>query len=305
MRIVSLLPSATEIVCAVGLESCLVGVSHECDFPPSVTRLPRVTRSRVPEKATSGEIDAFVREQLQSEQALYSLDSAMLEALQPDLIVTQSLCQVCAVSETEVEAVARRMLSRPRTLSLSPISLHDVINSLVQVGDAAGVGEQARAAAEGLRRRIAALAARADAFPRRRVAFLEWIDPLFGPGHWNPELIALAGGIDVLGCPGQPSRTVNWEDIRRAQPDVLMISCCGFTAARAALDLPILERQVGWGEMPCVKEGSVFIADGNAFFSRPGPRLVESLEILASAINPELSAISGTDEKSRLLTILS
>lgn len=291
MRIVSLLPSATEIVCALGLEGDLVGVTHECDFPPSVKSLPKVTRTLIPHDAASADIDTLVRQRLKVQTALYTLDVPTLERLRPDLLVTQALCDVCAVAEAEVQEAACRLPGRPQVLNLEPMSLEDVFETLLLVGQATGRAEQARSAVASLQARVNAVVDRTATLPadaRPRVAFLEWIDPPFNAGHWNPTLIEMAGGVDVLGNAGQPSRTLAWEEVVRAQPDVLFIACCGFDAERGRQDVPILERQTGWATLPCVQTGRVYVSDGNAYFSRPGPRLVDSLEILAHALHPDL-----------------
>ncbi len=291
MRIVSLLPSATEIVCALGLEDSLVGVTHECDFPPSVKSLPKVTRTLIPHDATSAEIDALVRERLTESTALYTLDMPTLERLKPDLLVTQALCDVCAVAEAEVMDAACRLPGNPNVLNLEPMSLEDVFRTLLMVGEATGTAAKAQEVVDRLRERVNAVECKAGAIPREqrpRVAFIEWIDPIFNGGHWNPQLVEMAGGIDVLGSVGQPSRTTPWQRVIDSQPEVLVIACCGFTAERALKDVPILERQPGWNDLPCVQDGRVYIADGNAYFSRPGPRLVESLDIMAHAIHPDL-----------------
>lgn len=285
----SLLPSATEIICAVGLRAQLVGVTHECDFPVGVSELPKVTRTLIPHDATSGEIDALVRAQLASEQALYHLDLPTLEALAPDLIVTQALCDVCAVAADEVMDAACRLPGNPPVVNLEPMTLDEMFAAILAVGEATGRAARAAEVVDGLRARVTAVAARSAGIPadaRPRVAFLEWIDPPFNAGHWNPELIDLAGGIDVLGSPGEASRTLRWDEVRDAAPDVLFIACCGYPEARARADLPILEALPGWEDIPAVAAGRVYVSDGNAYFSRPGPRLVDSLEILAQALHP-------------------
>ena len=290
MNIVSLLPSATEIVCALGLEECLVGVTHECDYPASVKRLPKVTRTLIPHDATSAEIDALVRERLQTQRALYTLDMDTLERLRPNLLITQALCDVCAVAEAEVQEASCRLPGRPRVLNLEPMSLPDVFETLLLVGDATGRDAEARRVVSDLRARVEQVSARTAALPsqdRPRVAFLEWLDPPFCGGHWNPALVEVAGGVDVLGCAGQPSRTTAWEEVLVSRPDVLFIACCGFDTKRTLQDIPLLERRPGWGSLPAVQHGRVFVADGNSYFSRPGPRLVDSLEILAHALHPQ------------------
>ena len=290
MRIASLLPSATEIVCALGLSDSLVGVTHECDYPPFVRELPRVTKTLIPHDASSREIDALVRERLETERALYSLDLPVLEALQPDLLVTQALCDVCAVATAEVEAAACSLPGHPRVLNLEPMSLEDVLDTMTLVGKATGRETQAQAAVASLRARMETVKERTAAIShaeRPRVAFLEWLDPLFNGGHWNPTLVELAGGIDVLGNVGEPSKTTAWEALVHSRPDVLFIACCGFRTERTLLDLPILEAQPGWSDLPCVQSGRVYVTDGNSYFSRPGPRLVDSLEIMAHALHPD------------------
>lgn len=290
MRIVSLLPSATEIVCALGLRSQLVGVTHECDFPASVRGLPTVTQALIPTDATSAEIDGLVRERLADDRALYRLDLSKLEQLAPDLIITQALCNVCAVAADEVTDAACRLPDNPPVVNLEPMTLAQVFDAILAVGTATDHDHAAATVVRGLRARVDAVAERTAAIAddgRPRVAFLEWLDPLFGPGHWVPQLIDLAGGIDVLGAPAQASRTLTWESLAAADPEVLFVSCCGFTADRAAADMPVLEARSGWDALPAVHTGRVHVSDGNAYFSRPGPRLVDSLEILAHALHPE------------------
>lgn len=289
MRIVSLLPSATEIVCALGLRDRLVGVTHECDYPPSVARLPRVTRTLIPHDAASSEIDVLVRERLRTRRALYTLDMETLERLRPDLIVTQALCDVCAVAEEEVREAACRLLGAPRVLNLEPLSLQDVFQSIRQVGVASGVDKRAATVVAELRGRVERVVERSRRLPLRpRVTLLEWIDPPFTCGHWNPELVEMAGGIEGIGRAGAPSRTMRWDELRAWAPEALCIACCGFTVERTLRDLPILARQPGWSDLPCVRNGRVYIADGSAYFSRPGPRLVDSLEMLAHALHPDV-----------------
>jgi iron complex transport system substrate-binding protein len=287
MRIVSLLPSATEIVCALDLGDQLVGVTHECDYPPFVGGLPKVTHTLIPTDATSKEIDALVRERLRASSALYTLDLDVLSSLAPDLIVTQALCNVCAVAEDEVQAAARTLPGRPAIVNLEPQTLSEVIASLRDVGAAAGAAAAAERAIAALEARVAAVAERVRRrVARPRVALLEWLDPPFSSGHWNPELVRLAGGIDELGRAGEPSRTLRWDDVIGWRPEVVVIACCGFDVARTRADLPLLDRVNGWRDLPAVRSGRVFVVDGAQYFSRPGPRLVDSLELLAHAIDP-------------------
>ena len=298
MRIVSLLPSATEIICALGLEDQLVGVTHECDHPASVASLPKVTRTLVPTDASSADIDRLVRERLAGGTALYSLDLETLERLAPDLIVTQALCDVCAVAEDEVRSAACALPNLPPVLNLEPETLDEVLTSIGDVAAAAHVAPRgARVIAE-LRARIERVterAARATTHPR--VALLEWLDPPFSPGHWNPELIRMAGGVDGLGRAGQKSRTLAWSEVIAFQPEVVLISCCGFTAERAMQDVAIAERVPGWDDLPAVRDARVFVTDGAAYFSRPGPRLVDSLELLAHVIDPRVHPLPSAVQR--------
>jgi iron complex transport system substrate-binding protein len=302
MRIISLLPSATEIICALGLEDQLVGVTHECDFPASIRRLPKVTQTLIPVEASSGEIDRLVRERLQTDRALYTLDLPMLEKLQPDLIVTQALCDVCAVAEDEVRQAACMLPGAPQVINLEPQSLTDVIDCLRQVAAATGVEPFAEQVIAGLKTRVetvtkrtaglnkrctdgSTFAHRVEVFPR--VAFLEWLDPPFSSGHWTPELVRLAGGVEGLGVEGQPSRTLRWDEVLAWQPQIVLIACCGFSVERTMQDVPLLELVPGWQDTPAAASGQVYVTDGSHYFSRPGPRLVDSLEMLAHLFHPE------------------
>lgn len=305
MRIVSLLPSATEIVCQLGLGDALVGVTHECDFPPFVTGLPKVTRTLIPHDAASRDIDALVRDRLETQRALYSLDLPTLERLAPDLIVTQALCDVCAVAEAEVTAAACALPGRPRVVNLEPMSLGDVMDTLLAVGRAAGVEGRAEGVVADLRRRIEAVTARSALVAERpRVVLLEWLDPPFSCGHWSPELIRLAGGDEVLEVEGRPSRTLAWDEVVAARPDVLFVACCGFDLGRTLRDLPGLCVRPGWSDLPAVRAGRVYVTDGNAYFSRPGPRLVDSLELLAHALHPSAHPLPPGLPAARRLTPL-
>lgn len=286
MRIVSLLPSATEIVHAVGLGSSLVGVTHECDFPPEVSCLPKVTRTLIPPDASSAEIDGLVRDRLRTRRALYELDLPVLEALRPDLIVTQALCDVCAVDEEDVREAACRLPGKPRIVNLEPTNLAEVLASLVQVGRAADTLQAAERAVAAIERRLAPIRTRAAGTPPVPLVLLEWIDPLFCAGHWSPELLALAGADERIGRPGARSRTISPAELAAASPEVLLLACCGFTVDRTLQDVPALRRLPCWRELPAVRNGRVFAVDGSAYFSRPGPRLVDGIEIVAHALFP-------------------
>lgn len=286
-RIVSLLPSATEIVCELGLVDQLVGVSHECDYPQQVRELPKVTRALLPADAPSGEIDRLVREQLQTKQALYALDYRNLELLRPDVIITQSLCNVCAVAESDVADAVCRLPNQPKVLNLEPTCLGDVFESIQRVGNVAGVPDRANHVVSRLMERVAKIEDRTRHLTYRpRVVLLEWIDPPFSSGHWSPELVRIAGGIESVGRESERSRTLSWHDIVSADPEVMVIACCGFDVPRTLQDVPLLKSYFGFEGLSCVRSGRVFVVDGNAYFSRPGPRLVDSLEILAPLLHP-------------------
>jgi iron complex transport system substrate-binding protein len=293
MRIVSLLPSATEMICALGLGEQLVGVTHECDYPPAARALPKVTTTLIPTEASSAEIDALVRDQLKSGRALYGLDIATLEALAPDLIVTQALCDVCAVAEEEVKAAACRLPGRPRVLNLEPSSLEEVFHAIQRVADLADVARNGRDLVASLRSRVDVVARRTTRQAVTRVALLEWLDPPFSCGHWSPELVRLAGGVEGLGREGVPSRTLEWSEVIAWQPEVVMVACCGFTVDRSLEDMARLTAVPGWATLPAVVDGRVYATDGSQFFSRPGPRLVDSLEILAHAIDADRHPLPG------------
>jgi len=300
MRIVSLLPSATELVCELGLREQLVGVSHECDYPASVKGLPTVTRSRIPAGLPSDEIDALVRSQLETDQALYNLDLPVLAELKPDLIVTQALCDVCAVSADEVDTAVCELPGRPMVVNLEPMRLSEVFDTLDLLGDAAGCPQRARQRRETLEARVHRVRERSATVARRpRVAMLEWLDPLFNAGHWTPELVDYAGGIECLGNPFAPSEQVSAATLAAADPDVVFIALCGFDLARSLEDVPRLRFVEGWDQLKAVTSEQVFLTDGNAYFSRPGPRLVDSLEILAHALHPRVHPLPEHLPKAR------
>lgn len=297
MRIVSLLPSATEIVCALGLEESLVGVTHECDYPASVRGLPVVTRSLLEQgELSSEEIDHRVSRQLRDGLSLYELDRELLAELRPDIILTQELCAVCAVSHGAVQSAVRDVSAHhgaaPLVLSLEPRSLRDVLASIASVGAAAGLERRAAGVVAALTARVERVRERAArAASRPRVAFLEWLDPAYGPGHWVPELIQTAGGRAAFGKAGAPSRRVPWDDVIAFAPEVIVLAPCGFGLDRSLAEAQeVLPRRTGWRALPAVRRGRVYLADGSAYFSRPGPRIVESLELLAEIVQPDLFA---------------
>jgi iron complex transport system substrate-binding protein len=291
-RIVSLLPAATEMVGALGLMDDLVGVSHECDFPPEARTRPQVTQCPIHGSGLpSGRIDTWVTETLTRTGTLYTMDEPLLRRLRPDLILTQRLCDVCAVGYDSVAGFAATLPGPPRVVNLEPASLADIFADIRRVADAAGVPERARAVVAALEARVASVRrAVAAAAWRPRCLVLEWVDPPFASGHWNPELVEIAGGIDPLGRKGQPARRVSWPDVLESDPEVLVLACCGFDLGRTREDVPLLREREGWAALRAVREGRVYAVDGSQYFSRPGPRVVDSLEILAEVLHPRVFA---------------
>jgi iron complex transport system substrate-binding protein len=291
VHVVSLLPAATEIVAALGMLDHLVGVSHECDFPPSVNELPRVTRCAIHGNALpSTDIDRWVKTELARTGTLYTMDEALLRRLAPDVIITQRLCDVCAVGYGTVMAFAATLPGSPRVVNLEPQTLADVFGDVRRVAAALGVPHRAEQVIAQLEARVERVRRRTSSAPVRRCVLLEWIDPPFRSGHWGPELVGLAGGVDPVGRAGEDAVQVTWDAVREAAPEVLVIACCGFDVVRTERDLPILRAYPGFDALPAVRNRAVWIVDGSAYFSRPGPRLVDSLELLATLVHPELYA---------------
>ncbi len=286
-RIVSLIASATEIVCALGFEDDLVGRSHECDFPASVHRLPVCTEPRFNVSGSSRDIDDRVKAILTDAASVYRVHADLLKALRPDVIVTQSHCAVCAVSEKDVEiAICRWLDARPRVVSLAPNNLEEVWGSIQQVAEALDAPQRGVALVDKLRRRVDEIAVRAAAIAQRpTVACLEWLDPLMAGGNWVPELVALAGGRDLFGAAGKHAPWMSWEELCEHNPDVIVALPCGFDRERTRAEMAALTRRAEWAELAAVRAGGVYVTDGNQFFNRPGPRLVESLEILAEVMH--------------------
>jgi len=289
MRIVSLLPSATEMICEIGLGDKLCGVTHECDYPLHVTKLPRVTTSSIPHDATSAEIDRLVSERTRGMVALYSLDMETLTQIRPDVIVTQTLCDVCAVAEGEVLTAVELLPGQPRVINLSPMSLGDMLGELQQLGELLGCSDQAGNAVAALVSRVNVVKERSQAMPHHpTTVLLEWIDPLFSAGHWSPELVRYAGGKELLGSEGAKSKRIAWSELVEADPEVIVIACCGFSVQRSLVDVTLMQSYPGFPSLRAVRNKRVYIADGSAYFNRPGPRLVDSLELLAYAIEPNV-----------------
>jgi len=289
-RIVTLLPSATEIVCALGFEDQIVGRSHECDYPASVKRLPTLTQPKFDPEGSSAQIDERVKTIIGDALAVYRVDADALRALKPDVIVTQAQCDVCAVSLRDVEEAVGTWIGGPppKIVSLAPYSLGDVLNDMGRVALALGAGVTGIEMVTQLQRRMTEIARRAkEGAARPRIACIEWIDPLMAAGNWMPELISMAGGTNLFGVAGQHSPWMKFEELAAADPDVILIMPCSFDMERAARELPTLTNRPEWRSLRAVRDGRVFLGDGNQYFNRPGPRIVESLEILAEILQPE------------------
>ena len=282
MRIVSLLPSATEILFGIGAGASVVGVTHECDYPATALRLPKLTHSTGPELRTPSEIDRHVRGALHAGSSLYALDAELLERLEPDLIVTQELCAVCAVSYDIVDSAAKRLRSDPRVVSFEPASLADVLATISFLGEISGHAAQAASLVASLEARISRLRQERDRAMREtpRTLVLEWTDPPMGAGHWIPEIIELAGGYAVLARPGADSQRLEWSAIARANPDAIVVAPCGFDLAQTKEAIRALGGVLEWQELDAVRAGRVLALDGKAYLSRPGPRLIEAAEII-------------------------
>jgi len=284
VRIASLVPSATELLFALGLGDRVAAVTHECDYPPGAEQLPHLTRSVIPDGLAADEIDRAVRERTSRGEALYELDEGTLNELDPDLIVTQAVCEVCAVSFDEVRAVARRLPSAPEVISLDPSTLGEVMADLPRLAAAAGVTERGERLAAEAAERIAAVEVAVESAARPRVAALEWLDPVYVAGHWVPQMIELAGGEDALGLPGERSRTADWAEVEAAAPDVIVSMPCGYYAEQAAAET------MRWRARLATMQARVVAVDAAAYFSRPGPRLVDGIELLGHLLHPELVA---------------
>ncbi len=281
MRIVSLVPHATELLFALGLEGEIVGVTHECDYPPEAALLAHVTHDRLPAGLGAGEIDAAVRERTLAGEAIYELDATALAELQPDLIVTQALCPVCAVSYEDVAAIAAELPAPPRVIALDPKTLGETLGDVRTLADATGRRRQGVELIARTTGRIERVRLAMRGLRRPRVAALEWLEPVFAAGHWTPQLIELAGGEDVLGLAGEPSETVTWERVAEADPEIVVAMPCGYDAPRAheeALAHAEELRELGASRVVAV--------NASAYFSRPGPRLVDGLELLAALLHP-------------------
>jgi iron complex transport system substrate-binding protein len=282
MRIVSLVPSATEMLFALGLGSDLIAVTHECDYPPAALELPKITRDVLPAGLSSAEIDAAVKERTLAGESIYELDTEALHELRPDLIVTQALCSVCAVSYDDVRTIAEEIDTQPMVIALDPHTVGEVLGDARTLAQATDRKEAAVDLVREASSRIDRVRLAVRGRRRLRVAALEWLDPPFAAGHWTPQLIELAGGVDVLGFPGEKSEQRTWEEVAAAQPDVVIVMPCGYDA-----EIAHREAEMHRDELAAVGAGEVVAVDASAYFSRPGPRIVDGLELLAHILHPE------------------
>lgn len=289
MRVVSLLPAATEIVSELGRADDLVAVSHDCDHPPLVRQKPRITHCEIHEAGLpSGEVDRWVRETLAERGTLYTIDEPLLRRLRPDVILTQKLCDVCAPSYGSVAQLAATLQPPPEVVNLEPSSLADILENVRTVAEVLEVPKAGERLVRNLERRVDAVRGRTRGAPRVRCVLVEWLEPLYCSGHWVPELVELAGGFDPLGHRGHDSTRVDWDAVVEAQPEVLILACCGNEVQQTLDEVPTLTGRPEWQDLPAVQNGRVFVMDGAGYFSRPGPRIAGSLELLAGVLHPEL-----------------
>ena len=289
-RIVSFLPSATEMVCALGLGDRLLGVTHECDYPPEVASKPIVVRNVLPiESMSQPEIDVAVTQRLRDGLSLYRVDEGLMRQIGPDLIVTQDLCQVCAPSGNEVSQLLKVLPSHPQVLWLTPKCLEQIFDNLRELGGATGRLATAETLIADGRARLAKVEATARAASSRpRVFCMEWMDPVYCSGHWVPEMVRIAGGIDQLGREGSDSVRIAWDDVLQWKPEILIVTPCGFDLEKAADQARMLSAYPGWADLPAVRNGRAYAVDANSYFARPGPRVIEGTELLAHLLHPDL-----------------
>ena len=288
-RIISLLPAATEIAAALGLMDNVVGVSHECDFPDDANARPRVTHCPLHNAGlTSSEVDQWVRRTLRDSGTIYTIDEPLLRKLRPDVILTQKLCDVCAVGYGTVARLAETLPGPPQVVNLEPTSLADIFDDVRRVAEACGVPERAHGIIAKLSERVGAVRLRADRTSHRPRCFLmEWVEPPFCSGHWGPELVEIAGGCDSLGRKHEPSAQINWREVIDARPEIIVLALCGYDIDRARRDYERFRSFPGFDSLPAAHRGEIYLADASAYFARPGPRIVDSLEILAGILHPQ------------------
>jgi iron complex transport system substrate-binding protein len=303
MRILSFLPSATEMVYALGLGDQLVGVTHECDYPPEARTRPVVVRSAIALRGlTPAQIDAAVRRRLQAGESLYVADEALIRTLAPDLILTQDLCQVCAPSGDEVGRVVRQLARPPQILWMTPRRLDEIFDNVRELGGATGRAVEAADLIDRLRARIRRVEQVVAGAARPRVFCMEWLAPPYNAGHWMPDLVERAGGLDGIGAAGRDSVRIEWRQIRAYAPESLIVAPCGFGLEDALHQAHLLARYPGWDDLPAVRADRVYVVDANSYFARPGPRVVDGIELLAHLFHPDRCGWSGPSTAFRRLS---
>lgn len=304
LRICTLLPSATEIAYSLGLGHNVVGVTHECDYPDGVSQKPNVVGTRIDKHATSDQIDTQVRSLLEQGEAVYQLDADAVSDLAPDLIVTQGLCEVCALPYDQVAAVANRMDTVPTIVSLNPTCLDDVFDDISRVGHAAAVPHAASRVVDNLRARVKAVRASVKQLSHPKVVCLEWLDPLMIGGHWVPEMVEIAGGNDALGTPGEPTRRVTVSEVSHSAPDIILLMPCGFSVHDAVTEASRIGIAPILADTPAYRNRQVYAVNANAYFSRSGPRLVDGIELLANLLHPEINTHHSNEDAVNLFEAL-
>ena len=293
-RVITMLPSATEIVCALGYRDAIVARSHECDYPNTIKQLPACTKSKIDTQKSSRDIDNQVKFIVEQGLSVYRVDGDLLKKLNPDVIVTQTQCEVCAASPKDLEdALSDWTGGRPKIVSLEPNGLTDVWTDIQNVANAIGEQQRGEELVKGLLNRMSLIEEKASKFletpiDRPRVVCIEWIDPLMAAGNWIPELVEMSGGENVFGAPGQHSPWIEWDALCKEDPDVIVVMPCGYDISESRRNMPALSDRPEWSSLKAVKNGTVYIVDGNQYFNRPGPRLADSLEIMAQLVNPEI-----------------
>jgi iron complex transport system substrate-binding protein len=303
MRICSLLPAATEIAYVLGLGDQVVGVTHECDYPPEARRKRVIVHSSIaPQTMTSSQIDTWVSQTQRSNRSLYTIEIDGFKEASPDIILTQDLCDVCAIDPNQVVEACRSLRNEPTIIALAPTCLSDVLADITRIGEATASPKRAEVVVKALRKRIERVGEQtAKSTSRPRVVCLEWLDPIYYAGHWVPEMVEIAGGQNGFGEKGQPSARCEWRAVSEFSPEIILLMPCGFEPKRTQSEYHLLPKLEGWNELPAVKSGRVFAVNGHAYFSRPGPRLVDGLELLAQLIHPELFSAPVSPEAARRL----
>lgn len=289
MRICSFLPAATEIICALGLEDSLCGVTYECDYPPSVRSKPVIVRPVVnTSEMSQRSINEFVSKRLRENLPLYEINTSLLNRIKPDVIILSNLCEVCSVTSNQLFGFISKLEGDPKIIHFSPKNLNEVIQGIIRIGEECGVGERAKGLAMKLMDRLTKIELITTKLHKRKVVCIEWFDPIYTSGHWIPEMVRIAGGYDILGKEGINSYAANWNDIVHLDPEIMILMPCGFDIRRAMRDIALLKELKGWNDISANKNGRIFVTNSSWYYSRPGPRLIDGLETMAKMIHPEV-----------------